>query len=34
MKPKYVRYAYAAMPKVNLVNKAGLPAYPFNAKLP
>jgi len=33
MTPKYVRYAYAAMPKVNLVNKADLPAYPFNAEI-
>ena len=28
-KPKYVRYAFAAMPQVNLVNEAGLPACPF-----
>jgi sialate O-acetylesterase len=28
-KPLYVRYAYAAMPSVNLVNEAGLPARPF-----
>ena len=28
-KPLYVRYAYAAMPAVNLVNEAGLPARPF-----
>ena len=28
-RPKYVRYAYAAKPRVNLVNGAGLPAYPF-----
>lgn len=27
--PLYVRYAFAGMPKVNLVNSAGLPAYPF-----
>ena len=27
--PLYVRYAFAGMPKVNLVNAAGLPAYPF-----
>ncbi len=27
--PKHVRYAYAAKPIVNLVNEAGLPAYPF-----
>ncbi len=27
--PRYVRYAFAAMPKVNLVNGAGLPARPF-----
>ena len=28
-KPLYLRYAFAGMPKVNLVNGAGLPAYPF-----
>lgn len=28
-KPLYVRYAFAGYPKVNLVNGAGLPAYPF-----
>ena len=28
-KPLYVRYAFAAMPKVNLINEAGLPARPF-----
>jgi len=27
--PLYVRYAFAGKPKVNLVNAAGLPAYPF-----
>jgi len=27
--PKYVRYAFAGKPKVNLVNKSELPAYPF-----
>lgn len=27
--PKYVRYAFAGKPKVNLVNKIELPAYPF-----
>lgn len=27
--PKYVRYAFAGKPDVNLVNKAELPAYPF-----
>lgn len=27
--PKHVRYAYAGKPAVNLVNEAGLPAYPF-----
>lgn len=27
--PKYVRYAFSAMPKVNLVNEANLPARPF-----
>jgi sialate O-acetylesterase len=27
--PLYVRYAFAGKPKVNLVNGAGLPAYPF-----
>jgi sialate O-acetylesterase len=30
VQPGQVRYAYAAMPKVNLVNEAGLPAYPFS----
>jgi sialate O-acetylesterase len=28
-KPLYVRYAFAGMPKVNLINSAALPAYPF-----
>lgn len=28
-KPRFVRYAFAGKPVVNLVNKAGLPAYPF-----
>ena len=28
-KPLYIRYAFAWKPKVNLVNGAGLPAYPF-----
>ncbi|MGJ8639880.1 MAG: sialate O-acetylesterase [Opitutaceae bacterium] len=28
-KPLYVRYAFAGKPTVNLVNAAGLPAYPF-----
>ncbi|MDC0497386.1 sialate O-acetylesterase [bacterium] len=28
-KPLYVRYAFAGKPSVNLVNGAGLPAYPF-----
>ena len=28
-KPLYVRYAFAGMPQVNLVNGADLPAYPF-----
>ena len=28
-KPLYVRYAFAAMPAVNLVNGAGVPARPF-----
>ncbi len=27
--PRYVRYAFAGKPNVNLVNGAGLPAYPF-----
>ena len=27
--PKYIRYAFAGKPNVNLVNKQGLPAYPF-----
>lgn len=30
-RPVYVRYAFAGKPKVNLVNSAGLPAYPFRA---
>lgn len=30
--PKHVRYAFSAMPDVNLVNKAGLPAYPFRSE--
>nr|WP_231615961.1 sialate O-acetylesterase [Novipirellula artificiosorum] len=28
-KPRFVRYAFAGKPRVNLVNDAGLPAYPF-----
>jgi sialate O-acetylesterase len=28
-KPLYVRYAFAGKPKINLINGAGLPAYPF-----
>lgn len=28
-KPRFVRYAFAGKPQVNLVNVAGLPAYPF-----
>lgn len=28
-KPLYVRYAFAGMPELNLVNESGLPAYPF-----
>lgn len=28
-KPLYVRYAFAGKPDVNLVNEAGLPAFPF-----
>ena len=28
-KPLYVRYAFSAIPNVNLVNEAGLPARPF-----
>ncbi|MDF7807740.1 sialate O-acetylesterase [Pontiellaceae bacterium B12219] len=28
-KPLYVRYAFAGKPQVNLINGAGLPAYPF-----
>ena len=28
-RPQFVRYAFAGKPKVNLVNKNGLPAYPF-----
>ncbi|MDF1659593.1 MAG: sialate O-acetylesterase, partial [Verrucomicrobiales bacterium] len=27
--PKHARYAFAAKPVVNLINEAGLPAYPF-----
>ncbi|MDP0492400.1 MAG: sialate O-acetylesterase [Verrucomicrobiota bacterium JB023] len=27
--PRFVRYAFAGKPRVNLVNQAGLPAYPF-----
>lgn len=27
--PKYVRYAFAGFPYVNLINEAGLPAVPF-----
>jgi len=27
--PRFVRYAFAGKPQVNLVNAAGLPAYPF-----
>ena len=27
--PAQVRYAFTGMPKVNLQNGAGLPAYPF-----
>lgn len=30
-KPRYVRYAFAGKPKVNLVNAAGLPTYPFRS---
>ncbi|MFC7338777.1 sialate O-acetylesterase [Haloferula chungangensis] len=30
-KPLYVRYAFVGKPKVNLVNEAGLPAYPFRS---
>ena len=33
-KPRQVCYAFSAMPQVNLVNKAGLPAYPFRVELP
>lgn len=29
--PEQVRYAFTGMPKVNLVNQAGLPAYPFRS---
>jgi sialate O-acetylesterase len=28
-KPLYIRYAFSGKPDVNLVNKVGLPAYPF-----
>jgi sialate O-acetylesterase len=27
--PRHVRYAFAGKPNVNMVNGAGLPAYPF-----
>ncbi|MDB4142386.1 sialate O-acetylesterase [Akkermansiaceae bacterium] len=27
--PKYIRYAFAGLPKVNLINASGLPALPF-----
>ena len=27
--PAHVRYAFTGMPNVNLLNRAGLPAYPF-----
>jgi len=27
--PEFVRYAFTGKPAVNLVNEAGLPAYPF-----
>ena len=30
-RPRYLRYAYAAKPSVNLVNGAGLPAYPYTS---
>ena len=30
-KPKYVRYAFSGKPMVNLINAAGLPAYPFRS---
>lgn len=30
-KPRFVRYAFAGKPTVNLVNAAGLPAYPFRS---
>jgi sialate O-acetylesterase len=29
LQPRYVRYAFAGKPSVNLVNEANLPAYPF-----
>ncbi len=32
-KPLYIRYAFAGMPKVNLINQAGLPAYPFRTDM-
>lgn len=31
--PRYVRYAFSGKPDVNLVNAAGLPAYPFRTDL-
>jgi len=30
--PNHVRYAYAAKPALNLINEAGLPAYPFTTE--
>ncbi|MGJ8641045.1 MAG: sialate O-acetylesterase [Opitutaceae bacterium] len=30
-RPRHVRYAFAGMPEVNLVNAANLPAYPFRS---
>lgn len=32
-KPLYIRYAFAGKPEVNLVNGAGLPAFPFRTDL-
>ncbi len=32
-RPLYVRYAFSAMPEVNLINGAGLPARPFRTDL-
>lgn len=33
VKVRFVRYAWAPVPKINLVNSAGLPAFPFKSEL-